>query len=58
MSYAKAVKVAQAGPKTETQRQQAIKRLRSMARELGPYDPVAKECRRQAMTLQGKDTET
>ena len=57
MSYAKAVKVSERGPKTEAQRQQAIKRLRSMARELEPYDLVAKELRRQAKTLEQRRIE-
>ncbi len=47
MKFPKALKVAEHGPKTEAQRQQAITALRSLARTLTTFgdDQIAKEVR-------------
>lgn len=51
MSYTKAVKVAQAGPKTEAQRHQAVKALRQMANHPDIGLDGAVRIRRQALRL-------
>lgn len=51
MSYARAVKVAQAGPKTEVQRLQAVKALRRMANHPDVSLDGAVKIRNQAIRL-------